>query len=170
MLKSIFYKTKILVGHISSDDEALKQWILKVDTEKLYDKDKDSIDKAKAAIDDLNNGIKPKESFMKAYLDLRKKYNSTFKENNAELDQPSVQDVLNMDALSLDEVKETIDDRKKKLFTKYYNSIIEIYRSSFRGEIVTPTSGGLGKPHTPTNDYIDDQVEVFNPFDDTGTD
>jgi hypothetical protein len=75
-----------------------------------------------------------------------------------------------MDSMSLGEVDETIDDRKKTLFRKYSNSIFEIYRSSERGVIVRPTSGGLSKPNTPTNDFIDDQIDIHNPFDDLGVD
>jgi len=75
-----------------------------------------------------------------------------------------------MDSMSLEEVDETINDRKKTLFRKYYGSIIEIYRSSERGVIVRPTSGGLIKPNTPTNDFIDDQIDIHNPFDDLGID
>jgi hypothetical protein len=105
-----------------------------------------------------------------AYRDLRKKYKDFFKENNKELENPSSEDVLNMDLISLDEVNETIDDRKKILFRKYHDSILEIYRSSERGIIVRPTSGGLYKSRTPTSDFIDDQPQDFNPFDDVGID
>lgn len=107
---------------------------------------------------------------MKAYLDLRKKYKTVFQENNSELENPTVDDVLSMDSISLDEVDQTINDRKKTLFRKYYHSILEIYRSSNQGVIVTPTSGGLYKSKTPTNDFIDDQVDIYSPFDDTGVD
>jgi len=60
---------------------------------------------------------------------------------------------------------------EKKLYLE--NIIIlylKIYRSSERGVIVRPTSGGLSKPNTPTNDFIDDQIDIHNPFDDLGVD
>lgn len=170
MIKALFYKNKILKNHTNTEDEALKQWVLKIDTNKQYDLDNDLIIKAKAAIQDSLKGIKPKESEYKAYLDLRKKYKPVFDQNNCELENPSTEDVLSMDSISLDEVKETIQDRKKTLFNRYFHSISEIYRSSYLGTIVTPTSGGLSKSKTPTNDFIDDQVDVYNPFDDTGVD
>lgn len=170
MLKALFYQLKIFKNHTNSDDEALKQWVLKIDSSKYFDKQDVSVIKAKTAIQDILNGNKPKESDLYAYINLRKKYKDVFNENNKELENPSQKDVLSMDSLSLDEVKETIDDRKKSLFTKYYKSILEIYRSSENGNIIRPTSGGLYKSKTPTNDFIDDQVDVYNPFDDTGVD
>jgi hypothetical protein len=72
--------------------------------------------------------------------------------------------------ISLDEINDTIDNRKKILIRKYHQSIIEIYESSNRGVIVTPTSGGLYKSRTPTNDFIDNQVQEYNPFQDLGED
>lgn len=171
MLKALFYKYKIFKNHTDSQDEALKQWVLKIDTAKTYDKDNDSILKAQSAVKDLLNGVNPKPADLKAYLDLKKKYKPAFDQNSSELENPSQEDILNMDSLSLDEVKETIDDRKKTLFSRYFRSIVEIYRSSAGGEIIRPTSGGLlKKTPTPTNDFIDDQVDVYNPFDDTGVD
>jgi len=170
MLKSLFYQLKIFKNHTNSDDEALKQWVLKVDTIKNYNKDTCLINKAQRAVDDLNKGNKPEESDLKAYLGLRKKYKAVFDENNKELENPSQKDILNMDSISLNEVEETINDRKKSLFRRYYTSILDIYRSSHNGKIVRPTSSGLDKPHTPTNDFIDNQVDVYNPFDDTGVD
>lgn len=166
MIKSIFYKNKILKTWKTADDEALKQWVLKQDMNKILDKDRDLIEKSKIAIEDWNNGIKAKESDLKAYMDLRKKYKNQFKENNSQLENPTADDVINMDSISLDEINESMIDRKKILQTKYYQSIMEIYSSSFRGEIVRPTSGGLYKSKTPTSDFIDNQPELFNPFDD----
>lgn len=170
MIKAIFYNYKIKKNHTYTDDEAMKQWVLKIDKNKNYDKDKDLINKAKLAIDEMLKGNKPKDSDLSAYLTLRKKYQVLFKENNSELENPSADDVISMDSISLNEVKETIDDSKKTLLTKYYNSILEIYRSSDNGVIVRPTSGGLYKSKTPTNDFIDDQTDFYNPFDDTGLD
>lgn len=170
MIKAIFYNYKIKKNHTYTDDEAMKQWVLKIDKNKNYDKDKDLINKAKLAIDEMLKGNKPKDSDLSAYLTLRKKYQVLFKENNSELENPSADDVISMDSISLNEVKETIDDSKQTLLTKYYNSILEIYRSSDNGVIVRPTSGGLYKSKTPTNDFIDDQTDFYNPFDDTGLD
>jgi hypothetical protein len=170
MLKSLFYQLKIYKNYSNSEDEALKQWVLKVDTSKSYDKDTGLITKAKLAVDDLNKGNIPNEVNLKAYLALRKKYKPVFDENNKELENPTQKDILSMDSLSLDEVQETIDDRKKSLFKRYYTSIIDIYRSSYQGKLIRPTSSGLDKPLTPTNDFIDDQVDVYSPFDDTGVD
>ena len=63
-----------------------------------------------------------------------------------------------------------MDDRKKILFRKYYNSILEIYRSSQNGVITTLTSGGLRKSTTPTSYYIDNIPDTYNPMDDLGVD
>jgi len=57
---------------------------------------------------------------------------------------------------------------KKVLFNKYYRSILEIFTSSERSVIVRSTSGGLYNPNTPTNDYIDNLPEVYNPLNDLG--
>jgi hypothetical protein len=48
--------------------------------------------------------------------------------------------------------------------------MIEIYRSLRKGVIVTPTSGGLYNSRTPTNDFIDNQVQEYNPFVDINID
>lgn len=170
MIKAIFLKKKINTVNTSTEEEAMRQWMLKVEMYRKYDNDKELIIKAKSAITDWLKGIKPNKSDLNAYLVLRKKYKFIFNENNSALDKPSVNDVFTMDSMSLEEVDETINDRKKTLFRKYYGSIIEIYRSSERGVIVRPTSGGLIKPNTPTNDFIDDQIDIHNPFDDLGID
>jgi len=170
MIKAIFLRKKINTVNTSTEEEAMRQWMLKVEMYRKYDNDKELIIKAKSAITDWLKGIKPNKSDLNAYLVLRKKYKFIFNENNSSLDNPSVDDVFTMDSMSLGEVDETIDDRKKTLFRKYYNSIFEIYRSSERGVIVRPTSGGLSKPNTPTNDFIDDQIDIHNPFDDLGVD
>jgi hypothetical protein len=104
------------------------------------------------------------------YDKFRKKYKEVFKENRKELENPNYLDVVTMDSLSLDEINETIKDRKNILFKKYHESMLEIFAASEKGVIVRPTSGGLYKPATPTNDFIDDQPQDFNPFDDTGID
>jgi hypothetical protein len=170
ILKAIFLKKKINTVNTLAEEEAMKQWILKVEMYKIYEKDKQLIIKAKSAISDWLNGNKPDKSDLNAYLILRKKYKFIFNENNRDLDKPSTDDVFTMDSMSLEEVDETVDDRKKTLFRKYCSSIFEIYRSSERGVIVRPTSGGLNKPNTPTNDFIDDQIDIYNPFDDLGVD
>ena len=165
MIKAIFYKNTVLKNWPTANEEALKQWILKIDTMKMYNKDVDAINKAKLAVDDLLNGRKPEESNMLAYLNLRKKY-TLFKENNQELEKPSAEDVLAMDNVSLDEVDEIIIDRKKILNRAYYLSIIEIFRSEIGGTIVRPTSGGLYRSKTPTSDFIDDLPQDYNPIED----
>jgi len=101
---------------------------------------------------------------MNSYLNLRKKY-KLFRLNNQDLINPSAKDVLSMDSLTFDEVDEMIGDSHRILNNRYYNSIMEIFRSSRNGEIVSPTSGGLRRP-TPTNDFIDNQVDsYYNPAD-----
>jgi len=169
-LKYIFYKNKILKTWDTADDEALKQWVIKKDITKELDKDNDLLIKARTAIIALINKENPKESDLKAYIDLRKKFKDIFKENNNELVNPSSEDVQNMDLMSLNEIDEIIEDRKGILSRRYFESISEIYSSSYRGLIVRPTSGGLYKSKTPTNDFIDNQPQEFNPFDDMGVD
>jgi hypothetical protein len=132
----------------------------------MYDKDKDAIIKAKEAVNDLLEGKKPEESNMLAYINLRKKYKTHFKENNQELENPSSEDVLTMDNISLEEIDEVIVDRKKILNRSYYQSMLEIFRSERGGTIVRPTSGGLYRSKTPTSDFIDDLPQDFNPLDD----
>lgn len=170
LIKHIFYKNKILKTWDTSDEEALKQWVIKTDIIKELDKDIESIDKAKAAIDGLVNRKKPKDSDIETYRGLRKKYRDIFKQNNEELENPNHEDVLINDSLSLDEINETIDDRKRILSRKYYQSIIEIFNSSERGVIVRPTSGGLYKSKTLTSDFIENLPQEYNPFDDMGID
>ena len=125
------------------------------------------------------NGITMNPVDLDAYWKLRKKFRQLFNDNNSDLIAPSANDVYTMDYLSLDEVEEMVDNSKKDLFTKYYRSIIEIYRSSQNGVIVRPTSGGLFRPtsggpnrsNTPTNDFIDEHVDsTHNPFEDLGID
>jgi hypothetical protein len=152
--------------------------VIKTDTTKMYDKDKDTIIKAKLAVNDLLDGKKPEESDMLAYINLRKKYKAHFKENNKELENPSSEDVLAMDNISLEEIDEVIVDRKKILNRSYFQSMMEILRSERAGTIIRPTSGGLyrSKPSTsmstatststPTSDFIDDLPQEYNPIDD----
>ena len=166
MIKVLFYKNKILKNWSTTDEESLKQWVLKTDTTKMYDKDKDAIIKAKEAVNDLLEGKKPEESNMLAYINLRKKYKTHFKENNQELENPSSEDVLTMDNISLEEIDEVIVDRKMILNRSYYQSMLEIFRSEKGGTIVRPTSGGLYRSNTPTSDFIDDLPQDFNPLDD----
>ena len=59
-----------------------------------------------------------------------------------------------MSNITLDEISEHLEDRKVQLNIKYYRSIMEIYTSAQRGEIIRPTSGGL-LSGTPTSDFID---------------
>lgn len=60
-----------------------------------------------------------------------------------------------MDLMSLNEVDKIIEYRKGILSRRYFESILEIYSSSYWGVIVKPTSGGLHKSKTPTNNLID---------------
>lgn len=179
MLKALFLKLKLKTVTNSADHEAMKQWMLKVEGDKAFNKDKELIEKAKNAINDTVNEKTANPVDLDAYWKLRKKYKQLFNDNNSDLVAPSANDVYIMDSLSLDEVEEMVDNSKKDLFTKYYRSIIEIYRSSRDGVIVRPTSGGLIRPtggdpsrsNTPTNDFIDDHVDsTHNPFDDLGVD
>ena len=50
MIKALFYKNKILKNLSTTDEESLKQWVIKIDT-----KDKDAIIKAKKAVNNLLN-------------------------------------------------------------------------------------------------------------------
>jgi hypothetical protein len=59
-LKHIFYKNKIFKAWNTSDDEALKQWVIKKDITKQLDKDNDLLIKARTAITALINGENPK--------------------------------------------------------------------------------------------------------------
>ena len=169
-LKHIFYKKKILKTWETSHEETFKQWVIKTDIKKNFEIDMNSIEKAKIGLSKLINEENPKESEIKAFMDLRKKYKSLFKENNQELINPTSKDIQTMDLMSLDEVKEIITEEDRLLLQKYYHSVMEILLSSRNGVIVTPTSGGLYNSRTPTSDFIDDQVQEYNPFDDTNID
>jgi len=196
LLKVIFIKKKINTVHHLAEDEALKQWIIKKETEKAFDKDQELLDKARNALDDLLNDRIPKPTELNAYMKVRIRYREIFNTNNEELVHPTSKDVHTMDSVTLDEAEEMIDNSRKDLFTKYHRSIIEIFRSSRDGVITRPTSGGLVRPPagdpapavapsssttptavapssstTPTNDFIDDHVEsLHNPFEDLGVD
>lgn len=164
-LKS-FFKHKI-TSKVTNDTETeiFTQWILKLEIQKYLNKDRELIEKSKRALDALINNQTPDADDMNCYLNLRKKY-KIFRINNQDLINPSAKDVLSMDSLTFDEVDEMIDDSRKILNNRYYHSIIEVFRSSRNGEIVSPTSGGLRRP-TPTNDFIDNEVDsYFNPADD----
>jgi hypothetical protein len=52
ILKAIFLKKKINTVNTLAEEEAMKQWILKVEMYKIYEKDKQLIIKAKSAISD----------------------------------------------------------------------------------------------------------------------
>jgi hypothetical protein len=52
MLKAIFLKKKINTVNTLAEEEAMRQWILKIEMDKMYDKDKELIIKAKSAITD----------------------------------------------------------------------------------------------------------------------
>lgn len=170
MIKSIFYNKKILKNWNTVDEEALKQWVLKEDIDKSLDKDKDLISKAKAGIEDTLNGDKAKESDLLAYLVLRKKYKNIFRENNRQLENPTIEDVYIMDSLSLDEINDTVVDRKNSVFNKYFLAISEIFLTSKHGVLDKPISNGLYKSNTPTNDFIDNMPDLYNPMDDLGID
>lgn len=190
LLKVIFIKKKISTVHHLAEDEALKQWIIKKETEKAFDKDQELLDKARNALDDLLNDRNPKPTELNAYMKVRIRYREIFNTNNEELVNPTSKDVHTMDSVTLDEAEEMIDNSRKDLFTKYHRSIIEIFRSSRGGVITRPTSGGLVRPPaggpsstptppaivtssstTPTNDFIDNHVEsLHNPFEDLGVD
>ena len=169
-IKHLFYKKNIHKNWETSHEETFKQWVIKTDIKKDFEVDKNSIEKAKNALTKLINEENPRASEIEAYMDLRKKYKSLFKQNNNELEQPSSRDVQDMDLISLDEIKEIVNESDRLLFQKYYLSVIEIYQSSRNGVIVVPTLGGLYSSRTPTSDYIDDQVQDHNPFDDTNVD
>jgi hypothetical protein len=136
---------------------------------KGLEKDEKSIPKARKVLDALIEGEKPQEKDYMAYLNLRKKYED-FSRNARQLENPKPEDLYEMDSLTLDEVYDTIQDRKKILQKNYHSSISEIYESSKEGKIVKPTSGGLFKSTTPTNDFIDNIPDIYNPFDDLGVD
>ena len=70
------YKKNIQKNWITSDDEAMKQWVIKQDITKSYNKDIHLLEKAQAAINDMLEGKVAKNSYMSAYLEVRKKYNS----------------------------------------------------------------------------------------------
>jgi len=125
MLKALFLKKNFNSVNTLAEDEAMRQWILKVEMNKIYDKDRQLIEKAKCAIDDWLRGKNPNKSDLNAYLFLRKKYKDIFNENNKSLEDPSANDVFTMDSMSLEEVDEIIDDRKINLIRKYYSSIID---------------------------------------------
>jgi len=95
-----------------SDQEALKQWVIKQDAEKDLDKDACLLDKASNALDDLLNKKKPNNYEHNTYLQLRKKYKGVFKANNSQLENPTIEDALTMDSISVGEIKEAIDDKK----------------------------------------------------------
>lgn len=139
IIKWFFYKKNIQKNWITSDDEAMKQWVIKQDISKILNKDIGSLEKAQTAINDMLKGKIAKSSDYSAFLEIRKKYNSIFKENANELYNPTMRDIHMMNSISIDEINETMDDRKRILFRNYYNSIVVIYRSSQNGLITTPT-------------------------------
>jgi len=148
----------------NTETEVFTQWVLKIEIQKYLDKDRELLEKSRRALDALLNNQTPDADDMNSYLNLRKKY-KLFRLNNQDLINPSAKDVLSMDSLTFDEVDEMIGDSHRILNNRYYNSIMEIFRSSRNGEIVSPTSGGLRRP-TPTNDFIDNQVDsYYNPAD-----
>ena len=138
-IKSIFYKNKILRNWNTTEEECLKQRILAVDIDKNLNKHNDLLERAKAAVTDLGNGNKAKESDMKAYLFIRSKYPSIFKENSSQMENPSATDVVQMDSMSIDEVNEIIYDKRKILFRRFHQAISEIQASSEAGGITRPT-------------------------------
>lgn len=164
-LKSFFKHKLTNRVSIDTETEVFKQWVLKLEIQKYLNKDRELLEKSRRALDALINNQKPDSDDMNSYLNLRKKY-KLFRLNNQDLINPSAKDVLSMDSLTFDEVDEMIGDSHRILNNRYYNSIVEIFRSSRNGEIISPTSGGLRRP-TPTNDYIDNEVDsYYNPADD----
>lgn len=148
----------------NTETEVFTQWVLKLEIQKYLNKDRELIEKSRRALDALLNNQTPDADDMNSYLNLRKKY-KLFRLNNQDLINPSAKDVLSMDSLTFDEVDEMVEDSHRILNNRYYNSIVEIFRSSRNGEIISPTSGGLRRP-TPTNDFIDNQVDsYYNPVD-----
>ena len=165
-IKEIFLKNNIFKKWDTADEEALKQWVLKHELTKNIDKESVSIEKAKAAIEAMLNGNPPEGSDAKAFVKLHKKYKNDFYNNKKQLESPTREDSLNMSSITLDEIGETVDDKKRIIFYAYRNAILEIYRSSEQGNIITPTSGGLFKSNTPTSDFVDGMPEFYNPLDD----
>ena len=165
-IRRIFYNSKILKPSYKTDEEMLRQWVLRTDYIKETNQDFDSLNKAKAVILKLLNREIINEGDYMVLHKMWKKYRQDFKSNRKELENPIWSDVLTMDSLTLDELNETIQDKKNICFRQYYHAFWEIARASEDGVVVRPTSGGLYKSNTPTTDFVENQPQDYNPMDD----
>jgi len=68
IIKWFFYKKNIQKNWITSDDEAMKQWVIKQDISKILNKDIGSLEKAQIAINDMLEGKIAKSSDYSAFL------------------------------------------------------------------------------------------------------
>jgi hypothetical protein len=101
---------------------------------------------------------KAEPSEIKAYLKIKKRNPDLFSENHSQLDNPSLEDKVQMDILTLEELKEGNNDSQRTIDKKFHELI-----NRFGVLVSQPISN-----ETPT-EFIADMINesTFDIFDDS---
>lgn len=161
--KKIFLKNKIKNIRPTLHEEIIRRWVIKTEQNRGLKKDIEKIDKASSALNAASSDEIIKESEGQAYYDVRSKYLDNFRENSCELKNPTASDVLEMDKITLGELKEMKEESlniRDEKYEKNINALWEGYTAWTRKR----------KRSTPTSDFVDDLPQDHNPLNDLGDD
>jgi hypothetical protein len=157
--KQIFFQNKIKVPRPTLGEEIIRRWVIKTEETRDLRKEIEKIDKANSGLDAVTSGEKLIGSDGKAYYDLRTKYKDIFNSNNSELENPTATDVLEMDKVTLNEIKEMTEESLRIETAKHFQKVKNLVDMTLKR-----------KRSTPTNDFIDELPQDHNPLDDIGDD
>ena len=157
--KQIFFQNKIKVPRPTLGEEIIRRWVIKTEETRDLRKEIEKIDKANSGLDAVTSGEKLIGSDGKAYYDLRTKYKDIFNSNNSELENPTATDVLEMDKVTLNEIKEMTEESLRIETAKHFQKVKNLVDMILKR-----------KRSTPTNDFIDELPQDHNPLDDIGDD
>jgi cytochrome c oxidase subunit 1 len=157
-LKALFYKEKMLKPSTSTEDKYNKYRVLSADWRKKLNEDDKLIDQALSGLKKLGEEGKAGSPEIKAYEKVKKKFAEQFSENRSQLDNPSMEDTIEMDKLTLEELKESTGDSMKTADKKFYEML-----HRFNQVASQPTSS-----ETPTEFIANMTSEsAFDIFDDS---
>jgi cytochrome c oxidase subunit 1 len=157
-IKAIFYKEKIVKPSVSREEQINKFKVLFADWRKKFKEDEKLIDKALSGFKRMEEQGKAEPSEIKAYLKIKKRNPDLFSENHSQLDNPSLEDKVQMDILTLEELKEGNNDSQRTIDKKFHELI-----NRFGVLVSQPISN-----ETPT-EFIADMINesTFDIFDDS---
>jgi cytochrome c oxidase subunit 1 len=157
-IKAIFYKEKIVKPSVSREEQINKFKVLFADWRKKFKEDEKLIDKALSGFKRMEEQGKAEPSEIKAYLKIKKRNPDLFSENHSQLDNPTLEDKVQMDILTLEELKEGNNDSQRTIDKKFHELI-----NRFGVLVSQPISN-----ETPT-EFIADMINesTFDIFDDS---